>query len=61
MEQEVLHYVGLGFTNKQIAKKLRIEEKTVSVHVTHILTKLDVQNRVQAAGIAHRLGLGTTE
>jgi len=60
-EQEVLHYVGLGFTNKQIAKKLRIEEKTVSVHVTHILTKLDVQNRVQAAGIAHRLGLGTTE
>jgi DNA-binding CsgD family transcriptional regulator len=34
-----------------------ITEKTASVHVSHILAKLDARNRGEAAAIAHRLGL----
>jgi DNA-binding NarL/FixJ family response regulator len=37
-----------------------ISEKTTSVHVSHILAKLDAENRVRAAATAHRLGLFDT-
>jgi DNA-binding CsgD family transcriptional regulator/tetratricopeptide (TPR) repeat protein len=56
-EREVLRYVGLGYTNRTIARELFITEKTASVHVSNILAKLNVSNRGQAAAIAHRLGL----
>jgi DNA-binding NarL/FixJ family response regulator len=57
-EVEVLGLVAAGRSNREIAEALFISTKTASVHVTHILAKLGVTSRVQAAGIAHRAGLG---
>ncbi|HEX8132463.1 MAG TPA: helix-turn-helix transcriptional regulator [Actinomycetes bacterium] len=54
-EAEVLDLVARGYTNRQIAAALVISVKTASVHVSHILDKLDARNRVEAAAIAHRL------
>jgi DNA-binding NarL/FixJ family response regulator len=54
-EAEVLGLVARGYTNRQIAAALVISVKTASVHVSHILEKLDARNRVEAAAIAHRL------
>ena len=56
-EEEVLALVAAGRTNRQIAEALFISEKTASIHVSHILAKLGVAGRVEAAGVAHRLGL----
>ena len=58
-EAEVLRLVAGGWTNQQIADALYISRKTASVHVSNILGKLGVRSRVEAAAIAHRLGLGT--
>ena len=54
-EAEVLRLLDLGRTNRQIANELYISEKTASVHVTHLLRKLGVANRVEASAIAQRL------
>jgi DNA-binding CsgD family transcriptional regulator/tetratricopeptide (TPR) repeat protein len=54
-EVEVLALVARGYTNREIAATLVISVKTASVHVSHILAKLDVPNRREAAAIAHRL------
>ena len=54
-ELEVLRLLGLGYTNRDIAEALTISVKTASVHVTHILRKLGVPGRVQAAAYARRL------
>ena len=54
-EGEVLGLVARGYTNREIAAALTISAKTASVHVSHILRKLDVSNRLEAATIAHRL------
>jgi DNA-binding NarL/FixJ family response regulator len=56
-EREVLVLLARGATNREIAESLVITEKTASVHVSHILAKLDARNRGEAAAIAHRLGL----
>jgi DNA-binding NarL/FixJ family response regulator len=56
-EREVLALVAAGRTNGQIATELFISPKTASVHVSNILAKLGVAGRVEAAGVAHRLGL----
>jgi DNA-binding CsgD family transcriptional regulator len=56
-EREVLVLLAQGATNREIAENLVITEKTASVHVSHILAKLDARNRGEAAAIAHRLGL----
>jgi len=56
-EREVLALVAAGRTNREIAERLVIAEKTASVHVSHILAKLDAANRGEAAAIARRLGL----
>jgi DNA-binding NarL/FixJ family response regulator len=56
-EVEVLRLVVAGRTNGQIADRLFITRKTAGVHVTHILDKLGVANRVEAAMVAARLGL----
>jgi DNA-binding NarL/FixJ family response regulator len=55
-EAEVLALVSRGYTNREIAQSLVISVKTASVHVSHILGKLDAPNRIEAAAIAHRLG-----
>jgi DNA-binding NarL/FixJ family response regulator len=56
-ELEVLAMVADGRTNPEIAKALVISPKTASVHVSNILAKLGVASRVEAATLAHRLGL----
>ena len=56
-EQEVLQLVVEGFANKQIARRLRITEKTVKTHVSSILQKLGVADRTAAAVLAIRQGL----
>jgi DNA-binding CsgD family transcriptional regulator len=56
-EVEVLALVAAGRSNRQIAQALFISPRTVGVHVSNILAKLGVAGRVEAAAIAHRLGL----
>jgi DNA-binding NarL/FixJ family response regulator len=56
-ESEVLALVAAGRTNGQIAEALFISPKTASVHVTHILDKLGVSSRIEAAMLAARAGL----
>jgi hypothetical protein len=48
---------AVGRSNGQIAQALFISPKTASVHVSNILAKLGVHTRVEAAAVAHRLGL----
>jgi two-component system, NarL family, response regulator LiaR len=55
-EQEVLDLIARGFANKRIALELGIAEKTVKTHVGHVLAKLGVSDRTQAALYAARLG-----
>jgi ATP/maltotriose-dependent transcriptional regulator MalT len=59
-EREVLAMVAAGRTNPEIAKSLFISPKTASVHVSNILAKLGVASRVEAATMAHRLGIATS-
>ena len=56
-EHEVLLLVAEGLTNREIGERLYMSEKTASVHVSRILAKLEVGGRVEAAAVAHRLGL----
>lgn len=56
-EREVLRLVAGGWGNARIAEHLAISTKTASVHVSNILGKLGVENRVEAAALAHRLGV----
>ena len=53
-EREVLALIARGHSNRQIAHELIIGEQTVKSHVSNILTKLDLQDRVQAAIFALR-------
>ena len=56
-EQQILRGIARGASNKEIARQLGIAETTVKIHVQHVLRKLDVASRVQAAvlGAAHGL------
>ena len=56
-EREVLVCVGKGMTNSEIATTLVISETTVKTHITHILTKLHLRDRVQAVVLAYESGL----
>lgn len=53
-ETEVLELIHLGYPNKRIARRLQISERTVKVHVTHILHRIGVADRTQAALWAER-------
>ena len=57
-ENEVLRLVGRGMSNAEIAAELFIGESTVKTHVSRVLMKLDLRDRVQAAIVAHELGVG---
>ena len=56
-ERAVLRLLAAGRTNAQIGAELFISPRTAGVHVTNILRKLGVANRVQAAALAERAGL----
>ena len=56
-ELDVLALVADGRTNREIGETLFISTKTASTHVSHILSKLEVRSRIEAATAAHRLGL----
>jgi ATP/maltotriose-dependent transcriptional regulator MalT len=56
-ERQVLALIAQGATNRQIGAALFMAEKTASVHVSRILSKLGVSSRTQAAAVAHRLHL----
>ena len=56
-EREVLVLIARGFPNKRIALELTLSEKTVKTHVGHVLAKLGVSDRTQAAVVAVRAGL----
>jgi NarL family two-component system response regulator LiaR len=56
-EMEVLKLIAQGLSNQTIAEKLVISERTVRTHVGHILNKLHLANRTQAALYAFREGL----
>lgn len=56
-EVEILVALASGASNKEIARDLRLAESTVKIHVQHILRKLDLSSRVQAAVYAVEQGL----
>jgi DNA-binding NarL/FixJ family response regulator len=56
-EREVLELIALGHSNKRIARELGVAEKTVKTHVGHLLAKLGVADRTQAALFAVQHGL----
>ena len=56
-EQEVFRLIAIGRSNAEIGRELYIGEGTVKTHVTHVLQKLDLRDRVQAVVLAHQAGM----
>jgi DNA-binding NarL/FixJ family response regulator len=56
-EQEVFRLIANGLSNTEIGQELYISETTVKTHVTHILQKLNLRDRVQAVVLAYKAGL----
>ncbi|GAB2687864.1 response regulator [Nocardia thraciensis] len=59
-ERTVLGLLGRGMTNRQIAQRMYLSEKTVKNYVSRVLRKLDVRGRTEAAVLAVRMGLAHT-
>jgi DNA-binding NarL/FixJ family response regulator len=56
-ELEVFRLIARGLSNAEIGQELYISETTVKTHVTHILSKLDLRDRVQAVVLAYQAGV----
>jgi DNA-binding NarL/FixJ family response regulator len=59
-ELDIFRLIAEGLSNAEISERLYIGETTVKTHVTHILQKLDLRDRVQAVVLAHQTGLFAT-
>jgi len=60
-EREVLDWIAHGLSNREIAEKMVISEKTVKTHVSNLLDKLDLEDRTRAAIWALKHGLGSED
>ncbi len=60
-EMEVLRLIAAGMSNKQIASRLVISEKTVKTHVSALLSKLNLADRTQLAIYAVKQGYSNTD
>jgi DNA-binding NarL/FixJ family response regulator len=56
-ELEVFRLIARGLSNAEIGRELYISDTTVKTHITHILIKLNLRDRVQAVVLAHETGL----
>lgn len=50
-ENQIMEFISLGFSNKQIARKLTLSTHTIAAHTGNIYRKLQVQNRAHAVNI----------
>jgi DNA-binding NarL/FixJ family response regulator len=55
-EKEILYWLAQGLSNNEVAKRMVLSEKTVKNHVSHMLKKLDIRDRTQAAIMAWKVG-----
>ena len=60
-ELDVFRLIARGLSNLEIGQELHISDTTVKTHITHILQKLDLRDRVQAVVLAYETGLFTAE
>jgi two-component system NarL family response regulator len=56
-EMEVLRFLSIGMSNKEIANQLKVTEGTVKIHVNHLLQKLKASTRTEAVRVALKRGL----
>ena len=56
-ELDVFRFIARGLSNAEIGRELYISDTTVKTHITHILQKLDLRDRVQAVVLAYQTGL----
>jgi DNA-binding NarL/FixJ family response regulator len=60
-ERDVMALLGAGLSNAEIGRRLFLVEGTVKAHVSALMTRLGVRNRVQAAVVAHEAGIVTED